>query len=152
MIKEISNAQIIRWKRNHGDDCSLAHIATAYCALAKAIGWDERDEKQMEIALCESLFAVLISDFKSTKNKAPKAIAAARMLGDNIYNAIIYDLMVHPDYRKKGYGAMALKECLAHSRVEYTELIACPESASFYRKLGLQPAYAFRVATLQGDG
>lgn len=63
----------------------------------------------------------------------------ARVLTDYTYKALIFDVIVHPDYRGTGLGKEIVDRILTHpdlAQVQSFELY-CPDTMSgFYRKLG----------------
>ena len=69
-----------------------------------------------------------------------EALAAfARVLTDDVYFALILDVIVHPGYRGAGLGLVLMDTVLAHPRVSAVrsvELVCQPELVDFYRRCG----------------
>lgn len=66
-------------------------------------------------------------------------IGFARVISDHVYKAFVFDVIVDPLYRNKGFGKLIMEKIFNHpilSRVSHLELY-CPESMiPFYEKLG----------------
>jgi GNAT superfamily N-acetyltransferase len=63
----------------------------------------------------------------------------ARVLTDDAYLAVILDVIVAPDFRGAGVGALVMDAVLGHPRVaavRSVELVCQPELAGFYRRWG----------------
>jgi len=63
----------------------------------------------------------------------------ARVLTDFIFKALIFDLIVSPEYRNKGIGKQLLQFIKNHpnlNKVQHLELYCLPEMFSFYKKFG----------------
>lgn len=68
-----------------------------------------------------------------------KLVGAARALSDGEYHATIYDVVVHPDYQRRGIGSRLMKELLAVLPVWRVLLVADRDVQPFYRRLGFGP-------------
>jgi len=66
-------------------------------------------------------------------------IAAARALSDREYHATIYDVVVHPDYQRRGIGTRLMNELMRQLPVWRVLLVADSEAAPFYTRLGFEP-------------
>jgi len=65
-------------------------------------------------------------------------IGFARATSDCVYRANIWDVVIHPDYRKLGLGTKLVESILAHprlSRVERVYLMTTHQE-KFYEKIG----------------
>jgi len=66
-------------------------------------------------------------------------IGFARVISDQVYKAFVFDVIVDPSYRNKGYGKLIMETIFNHpklSSVSHIELY-CPESlVPYYEKLG----------------
>lgn len=66
-------------------------------------------------------------------------IAFARVLSDRVFKALLFDVIISPQYRACGLGRALLGEITAHpvlAKVKHIELYCLPELQSFYQALG----------------
>jgi ribosomal protein S18 acetylase RimI-like enzyme len=87
-------------------------------------------------------------------DKAGRLVAFARVVGDGIYKATIFDVIVAPDQRGTGLGQYIMDAVMAHPQVEsvrHVELQCKPELDEFYRRWHFAPVegilYMRRSAT-----
>lgn len=69
-----------------------------------------------------------------------RLIGFARATSDGVYRATIWDVVVHPDYRRSGLGHKLVETMLAHphmNRVERIYLITTHQQR-FYERIGFQ--------------
>lgn len=96
-------------------------------------GYDESGIKNLiKGSFC---FAVVID--KKTK----KTIGMGRVLSDGVSDAYIQDLIILPDYRKKGIGkklTCALINYCKSKSVNWVALISEPGQEEFYKKIGFK--------------
>ena len=69
-------------------------------------------------------------------------MAAGRALTDGEYHATIYDVVVDPEYQRRGVGSRVMSELLARLPVWRVLLVAGREVQPFYRRLGFE-SYAY---------
>jgi aralkylamine N-acetyltransferase len=67
-----------------------------------------------------------------------RLVAAGRALTDGEYHATIYDVVVDPEYQRRGVGSRVMSELLARLPVWRVLLVAGPEVQPFYRRLGFE--------------
>jgi GNAT superfamily N-acetyltransferase len=63
----------------------------------------------------------------------------ARVLSDFTYKAIIFDVIVHPDWRDRGIGALLMNTVINHpglKDIEHFDLNCLPEMHAFYKRWG----------------
>lgn len=72
-----------------------------YCRLRKSVGWLSYSEEQVREFLKRNLYTVVAID----KNCA---IAMGRLIGDGMYHMIV-DVVVRPEYQKRGIGTHIVK-------------------------------------------
>ncbi len=65
-----------------------------------------------------------------------RLVAAGRALSDGEYHATIYDVVVDPEYQRRGIGSQVMIELLARLPVWRVLLVADREVQPFYRRLG----------------
>jgi spermidine synthase len=107
-------------------------------ALYKSAGWwdaqcDHNPEFVNHIVKNSAFFAgAFIKD---------KMVGMGRVLSDMVSDAYIHDVAVLDQYKDKGIGkmivALLVKE-LRLKKIDWIGLIACPETSSFYKKLGFE--------------
>lgn len=67
-----------------------------------------------------------------------RLIGAVRVLSDEIFRSVIYDLIVDPDYQKKGIGRELIARCIRHYPNSEWLVQTTQEIAGFYEKIGFQ--------------
>lgn len=63
-------------------------------------------------------------------------VGVARAISDGEYHAVIYDVAIHPDYKRQGVGNLVMTELLARLPVWRVMLIASSDVQPFYGQLG----------------
>lgn len=107
--------------------------------LYRVGGWWKKgmDKRRLnELIQGSFLFAVAIDI--STR----KTVGIGRVISDGISDAYFQDIVVLPEYRRKGAGRMILNALLdeCHTRkISWISLIAEPETCNFYSALGFRP-------------
>lgn len=101
--------------------------------------------QQTELAMKHTLFRVSIWD-------DDRIIAMARMNGDMGLNYYIKDVVVRPEYQKKGIGRMLINELFKFINDNgvkgtdiFVELCAVPDKIPFYKKFGFEANEAQRL-------
>ena len=104
--------------------------------LYKSAGWwKERYNPKAINNMIKGSFAFAVA----IETKSNKTIAMGRTISDGISDAYIQDLVVLPEYRKRGIGRLILKilvEFCLNNKIEWIGLIAEPEQHGFYESLG----------------
>lgn len=108
--------------------------------------WDGAPStEQTELALRNTIFRVSVYD-------GDKPVAMARMIGDMGLNYYIKDVVVRPEYQRKGIGKMLIGELLKFVNENgvkgtgvFVELCAVPDKIPFYEKLGFDSNEAQRL-------
>ena len=68
-----------------------------------------------------------------------RLVGFARVLSDRVYKALIFDLIVDPEYRNAGLGRRLMEAIVDHPElraVKHFELYCLPEMEPFYQELG----------------
>ncbi len=105
-----------------------------YQTLRNTTAWPKLSDQQVEHALGNDLFSVAVFD----KNRI---IGMGRVIGDGAIYYYVQDVIVHPDFQKKGVGALVMDsiENYFTKRVHnyaFIGLMAAEGSMEFYKKLG----------------
>jgi len=106
--------------------------------LYKAGGWwkEDYDESGIKNLIKGSFcFAVVID--KKTK----KTIGMGRILSDGVSDGYLQDLVILPEYRKKGIGKKLTKSLVDYCKskgVNWIALISEPGQEEFYKKIGFK--------------
>ncbi len=108
--------------------------------------WDGApSHEQTALAMAHSLFRVSVYD-------GERVVAMARMIGDLGLSCYVKDVVVHPDYQRRGIGKLLIDELMGfvkRSGVPGTtvamELCAMPDKMPFYEKLGFSANEAQRL-------
>lgn len=108
--------------------------------------WDEPPAyEQTKFALEHTVFSVSIFD-------GEKIVAMARMIGDMGLCYYIKDVVVRPEYQKRGIGRILINELMKFIRENgvggtdiFVELCAMPDKIPFYEKLGFSANEAQRL-------
>ncbi|EMR75350.1 acetyltransferase [Thermoplasmatales archaeon SCGC AB-540-F20] len=108
-------------------------------ALYKSAGWwkDSYDPSGIKKLIEGSfVFAVVVD------SASGKAIGMGRILSDGVSDAYLQDLVILPQYRRKGIGRtlveVLLDYCLSR-RILWIGLISEPGQDEFYSSLGFKP-------------
>ncbi|MCM1227027.1 MAG: GNAT family N-acetyltransferase [Clostridium sp.] len=108
--------------------------------------WDGApNPEQTALAMKHTLFRVSVYD-------GEEIVAMARMIGDIGLNYYIKDVVVRPEYQRKGIGKMLINELLKYINNNavkgseiFIELCAMPDKIPFYEKLGFSANEAQRL-------
>tara|TARA_B100000683_G_C12400384_1_gene519480 strand:+ start:359 stop:802 length:444 start_codon:yes stop_codon:yes gene_type:complete len=65
-----------------------------------------------------------------------KLIGMGRALSDGVYQSVIYDLCILPEYQDNGLGRTMMQEILARLKTPSVILWSVPGKEGFYTKLG----------------
>lgn len=71
------------------------------------------------------------------ENGDRKLIGFCRVLTDFVYRAILFDVIIHPDYRGQGLGKLLIDTVVEHpdlQQVEHIDLCCLPEMIEFYKQ------------------
>ncbi len=123
--------------------------AEQFIELWETVWGDGPTLEQTQLAMKHTLFRVSIWD-------DDKIVAMARMNGDMGLNYYIKDVVVRPEYQKRGIGRMLINELLkfindngVNGTDVFVELCAVPDKIPFYEKFGFEANEAQRLKIFQ---
>ncbi len=82
--------------------------------------------------------AIQHSDPVVTVWDGERLIGFARATSDRVYRAVLWDVVIHPEYRGRGLGRTLVQTVLAHPSVQAVERVYLMTSSQqgFYERLG----------------
>ena len=98
------------------------------------VGFPRREKRKLEMALRNTPSLLWLQEVKSQK-----LVAFARATGDDVFNAIIWDVVVDPSYQGLGLGKALMERlmfALLQKGITNICLFAEPNVVSFYKPLG----------------
>lgn len=106
--------------------------------LYRSVGWTNYTDypEMLRNAYAHSLFTL-------GAYAGEQLAGIIRVVGDGCSILYIQDLLVHPDFQRKGIGSRLLKAVLQKYQRAYQKVLLTddrPETIAFYKSLGLQPA------------
>lgn len=104
--------------------------------LCDSVGWVRRPLKKVKLALDNSFLSIHVFYYDQQKKQL---IGFARVTSDNSFNATIWDVVIHPDFQKKGLGKVLMYQVIKELRyydISTITLFADPQVIKFYRNLG----------------
>lgn len=130
------------------DDLTIKYnelTAEEFISLWETVWGEGPSYEQTELALRHTLFRVSVYD-------KGKIVAMARMIGDMGLDYYIKDVVVRPEYQKRGIGRLLINELLKFIRENgvsgtdiFVELCAEPDKMPFYEKFGFDANEAQRL-------
>ena len=120
--------------------------AEEFIDLWRSVHWgDGPSLEQTRLAMAHTLFRVSVFD-------GDRIVAMARMNGDLGLAYYIKDVVVRPEYQKKGIGRLLINELLTFINDNgvpgteiFVELCAMPDKIPFYEKFGFSANEAQRL-------
>jgi ribosomal protein S18 acetylase RimI-like enzyme len=110
------------------DDASVNWDDVAY--LFKSVGWGRREPEDLRAAFSKSTFKCFAFD-------DAKLVGFGRTIDDGRYMATIVDMIVRPEYQRRGIGHQIMQNLQARlTGFLYVTLTAVSEAQPFYEKLG----------------
>ena len=108
-----------------------------FISLHQTTGWNAKGlytYDQLYTAICNSWYSVSIYHDKNL-------IGFGRIISDGIYQTLICDVMIHPDYQKQGIGKKLMKALLSKCEkegIKWVQLFCAKGKQEFYQKLGFK--------------
>jgi len=115
-------------------DAEAVHLPHLMKLFASAWWTAERTEAEARGILSGSDVVVSV-----VARPAERLVAFARVLTDRTYLAVVLDVIVAPEVRGEGIGAMVMDAVLAHpwvAGVRSVELVCQPDLVAFYERWG----------------
>ncbi|MGX6444852.1 GNAT family N-acetyltransferase [Neobacillus sp. K501] len=97
-----------------------------------SVGWSKHTKEIIQqVFEASNVFALATVD--------GRIIGIGRAMSDGVFNAAIYDVVVHQDFQKQGIARKIMEYLLEELRdVSCVHLISTTGNEEFYRKLGLK--------------
>lgn len=104
--------------------------------LFMAVGWSDGSEtpQQRERFNIGFIQATLVV----SAWEGDRLVGAVRVLSDQVFRSVIYDLLVDPAYQNRGIGRELVRRCMAHYPTSEWLVQTTPERAGYYERLGFQ--------------
>lgn len=113
------------------------HHIPDLCALYASTWWSQtRQLNEVETMLAHSDEVMGLLD-----HQTHRLVGFVRLLTDYTYRAVVFDVIVHPDYRDRGLGRQLMEAVIHHPKLRSVEafLLGCkPDMVPFYEKFGFQ--------------
>ena len=105
----------------------------AYFELFESTGWNE----EYHLSKDELLFSISNSYYTLSAYDNDRLIGFGRIVSDGILHAMIYEMIINPDYQGKGIGGdilnMLIQKCL-DSNIRDIQLFCAKGKRGFYEK------------------
>ncbi|MFF3099544.1 GNAT family N-acetyltransferase [Viridibacillus arvi] len=113
------------------DDFQMNNIARMK-EIYQSVGWKKHSEKVIEQIFSSSnhtVFAFINGEL----------VGFARAISDGVFNAAIYDVVVHPDFQGQGIAKMIVDELLVQLKsISCIHMISTSGNEEFYKKCGFK--------------
>lgn len=108
-----------------------------YFSLFETTGWNEK----YQLTPDELTQAVSNSQFTVSAYYGNRLVGFGRLVTDGILHAMIYEMIVSPDYQSKGIGAEILKMLIGkckENNIRDIQLFCAKGKRAFYEKYGFE--------------
>lgn len=119
--------------------------AEEFIALWESVWGPGPSLEQTRLAMAHTLFRVSVFD-------GDTPVAMARVIGDMGLDYYIKDVVVRPEYQRRGVGRLLISEIMQFIQANgvkgtdiFVELCAMPDKMPFYEKLGFDTNEAQRM-------
>ncbi len=106
-----------------------------YFALFETTGWNQEYQASPD----ELIAAVSNSQYVVTAYEGETLIGTGRVVADGVLHAMIYEMIIHPDYQGRGIGAHILHELMGwclKNQIRDIQLFCARGKRPFYEKNG----------------
>lgn len=109
----------------------------AFFELFETTGWNDDyrvDADELRDVINKSFYHLSAYD-------DDKLVGFGRMLSDGLLHAVIFDVIVHPEYRKRGVGTAIMADIVARCRqmkIRDIQLFCARNKVGFYEKCGFK--------------
>lgn len=106
-----------------------------YFELFETTGWNDKYQASAE----DLIEALKNSQFMVMAYNGEQLVGCGRVLTDGVMHAMIYEMIVHPDYQGQGIGSVILDLLVTKCKtagIRDIQLFAAKGKAPFYRKHG----------------
>ncbi len=106
-----------------------------FFALFESTGWNE----EYQLTSAELAQAIRQSWYFVAAYDRDKLVGTGRIVSDGVCHALILDVIVRPEYRRRAIGTVIMRRLLEHcrqKRVRDIQLFCASGKMEFYRKLG----------------
>ncbi|WP_425589779.1 GNAT family N-acetyltransferase [Fictibacillus fluitans] len=101
-------------------------------AVYHAVGWTRHTLKNLQTIYSNSSHVV-------AAYADNRLVGMGRALSDGVFNAAIYDVIIHPKFQGKGIGKLVVEDLLFQLKdVSCVHLISTTGNEPFYEKAGLK--------------
>ncbi|EIT83710.1 hypothetical protein A374_19360 [Fictibacillus macauensis ZFHKF-1] len=101
-------------------------------ALYESVGWTRHTED-----IIAQLYAA--SDLYAFATVEDTLVGCIRCLTDGVFNAALYDVIVHPSYQRQGVARLLVHDLLERlTHISCIHLLATTGNEAFYEKLGFK--------------
>ncbi|WP_226673946.1 GNAT family N-acetyltransferase [Rossellomorea aquimaris] len=113
---------------NQFEEDQLDEIKDVY----ESVGWMKHSIEVISIIFQRS-------DVVSISVYDGRIVGVGRALTDGVFNATIYDVVVHRDYQRRGIASYIMRDLLEQLKgISCIQLISTTGNEAFYRKHGLK--------------
>jgi ribosomal protein S18 acetylase RimI-like enzyme len=113
------------------NDFSLANLDEMQQVYA-SVGWMKHNKDIISKIFNASTQVTIATD-------GNRIIGFGRAISDGVFNAAIYDVVVHAEYQGMGIGKLIMKDLLSNLRdISCVHLISTTGNENFYRRVGLK--------------
>lgn len=142
MVKDLDGDASSKIKTKGSDGMDLQYTTDVptmddFFNLYETTGWNENSgftKEELHKAIHNSWYLISVYDDESL-------VGFGRIISDGVYQTLIGDLIVHPDYQNKGIGKEVLKRLVDHCEengIKWIQLTAAEGKAGFYKKFGFE--------------